>query len=139
MILTESCRQRQGVLIRLEISPGSSSSHSAVVNTSHVMLFGGYQRNSLTSKPRLALNLTNAIICIYLAWAGAVFTYSLTAASPSLGLATYPPYATGPAARGRSCALRLYLCIQLMVFASRIQDSQGLSSQTAHHLSCMEA
>jgi len=57
----------------------SLSSISEVANSTHVILFGGFVRNTLTS---------------------AVFTYDLSSSRPSLGLKRQKILATGPKSRG---------------------------------------
>lgn len=58
---------------------GSLSAMAVASNSTHVMLFGGFLSNALTA---------------------AVWTYSLSAASASLGLQAMPAYSVGPDSRG---------------------------------------
>ncbi len=70
---------RAGKVINATVSSiGSLSGHTAVSNSTTVVLFGGYMRNSLTS---------------------GVFTYTISAANPTLGLAPLTVQALGPSKR----------------------------------------
>jgi hypothetical protein len=70
---------RAGKVVNATVSSiGSLSGHTAVSNSTTVVLFGGYMRNSLTS---------------------GVFTYTISAANPTLGLAPLIMQALGPSKR----------------------------------------